>query len=508
MSGKVILEGSYKEYLSDAEDLSPDLGNWHHTITLSLRGGAPIEETAAGVRYGISSEDVEVIERWAAKNNFSVDSINVEAKTIKISGKLSCLAESFDVHVKTASAITGHTIFARGGSISVDEELDGIVRGVFGFDQRPIAKPHSRIHPMGSAAPVSYTPKQVAKAYNFPTNLTGAGQTVAILELGGGYNESDLTRYWSLIGVPPVSVTAVGVDGQANTPSGDPNSADGEVCLDIDVVGGIAPGAKIAVYFAPNTDQGFLDGINAVIYDKVRKPKVLSISWGSAEANWQPQTMLAFNTAFQDAQGLGITVCVASGDNGADDGVGDGKNHVDFPASSPWVLACGGTSLQVNYNGVISSEVVWNNGANGGSSGGGVSNQFTRPLYYQGKIGAPGTGRAVPDVAGNADPDTGWIVIVDGQQTVIGGTSAVAPMWAALIALCNQATKEPAGWIGKVLYLSAPKGTFRDITEGNNGVPGLTQGYPAGVGYDCCTGLGSPNGTNLAALLQRHRGAK
>jgi kumamolisin len=183
--------------------------------------------------------------------------------------------------------------------------------------------------------------------------------------------------------------------------------------LDIEVAGSIAPGANIAVYFAPNTDQGFIDAITDAVHDTARKASVVSISWGGAEDSWTQQSQTAMNAAFQDAATLGVTVTVASGDNGSTDGVGDGSLHVDFPASSPYVLACGGTTLK-GSDGAISSEVVWNEIANNeGATGGGVSNAFALPAY-QSSAGVPVqpktgfVGRGVPDVAGDADPITGY----------------------------------------------------------------------------------------------------
>ena len=220
--------------------------------------------------------------------------------------------------------------------------------------------------------------------------------------------------------MPQVNVTAIGVDGATNSPSGDPASADGEVNLDIQVAGAVAPASRIAVYFTPNTDQGFYDAISAAIHDKTRKPSVISISWGMPEDRWTPQAMNAFNALFHDAALLGIAVCVAAGDNGSSDGETDGANHVDFPASSPWVLGCGGTTL-IESNGQVSSETVWNDGSQGGATGGGVSQHFSKPAYQQ-KINVPlpidsnPTGRGVPDVAGNADPDTGYFVIVGDEK--------------------------------------------------------------------------------------------
>jgi kumamolisin len=294
-------------------------------------------------------------------------------------------------------------------------------------------------------------------------------------------------------------VTSVPVDGATNQPGQDPNGADGEVELDVEVAGVVAPGASILVFFAPNTTQGFLDAITTAIHGS-NPVDIISISWGGAEPTWTQQALQSYDQAFQDAGALGITVCVASGDNGSSDGQADGAAHVDFPASSPNVLACGGTTLQL-ANGGIQSEVVWNDGANGGATGGGVSETFPLPAYQSpakvpASVNTGFAGRGVPDVAGDADPATGYQIVVDGQSLVIGGTSAVAPLFAGLVALINQQLGKPAGFLNPLLYANAAKGSsFRDIVSGNNGA------YSAGPGWDACTGWGSPVGTAIAQLL-------
>jgi kumamolisin len=203
--------------------------------------------------------------------------------------------------------------------------------------------------------------------------------------------------------------------------------------------------------------------------------------------------MQTFDQVAQEGAALGVTITVAAGDNGSSDGVSGGGNHVDFPASSPHVLACGGTQLE-SLNGSVTGETVWNDGANGGATGGGYSTVFAQPAYQaaiQGK-----TGRGVPDVSGDAAPNTGYNILVDGEQEVIGGTSAVAPLWAGLVALLNQQLNTRLGFLNPTLYaLTEPDNGFRDITQGNNGA------YSAGPGWDPCTGLGSPVGTSLAKLL-------
>jgi kumamolisin len=274
--------------------------------------------------------------------------------------------------------------------------------------------------------------------------------------------------------------------------------------LDIEVAGAVAPAAKIVVYFAPNTDAGFLDAITTAIHDTTNRPSVISISWGGPESAWTQQSMTAFDQAFQAAATMGITVCIASGDNGSGDGVNDGADHVDFPASSPHALACGGTSLQA-ANGKIASEVVWNDGANGGAGGGGISGIFALPPWQNGLQvtsthggSKPLQNRGVPDVSGDADPQTGYDVRVDGRNTVIGGTSAVAPLWAGLIARINSAKGSPVGFVNPQLYKQPA--ALNDIKQGNNG------DFSASAGWDACTGLGSPNGQKVAgALLGKRR---
>ena len=260
------------------------------------------------------------------------------------------------------------------------------------------------------------------------------------------------------------NVVSVGVDQAKNSPTGNPNGPDGEVTLDIEIVGAIVPGATIAVYFTANSDAGFIDAVNRAIHDDTNKPSVISISWGGPESNWTPQSQNAFNEVLQSAAALGVTVCVASGDSGSSDGAAGGEDHVDFPASSPYVLACGGTQLRATKSG-ISSEVVWNDGDQGGATGGGVSAVFALPVWQKGLSVTRTSGgksaltkRGVPDVAGDASPITGYDVIIGGTQTVVGGTSAVAPLWAALIARINAAAGKPAGFLNPKLYRREDRG--------------------------------------------------
>ena len=287
---------------------------------------------------------------------------------------------------------------------------------------------------------------QVAEAYAFPAGTTGQGQTVGIVELGGGFSTQDLTTYFQGLGITPPSVTAVSVDGGQNSPGTDPN-ADGEVMLDIEVVGAVAPAAAIVVYFAPNTDQGFIDAVSTAVHDSTHKPSVVSVSWGESEDAWSAQARTQMEQILTEAGGLGVSVTVAAGDNGSADAVSDGQQHTDFPASAPHALGCGGTSLQAS-GATIQSETVWNDPGDG-ATGGGVSRQFALPSYQSAasvpvNVDTQAAGRGVPDVSGNADPQTGYRILVDGAEQVIGGTSAVAPLWAGLIARLDRARRLPA----------------------------------------------------------------
>lgn len=506
MSSQHILSGSNREHPANSVHAGVPAHHERITITLLLRrraeapAGHDIEKHLSHVEladaFGADADDVRAVKSFAAKNGFEVEKVHIGSRTVVISGERGRLAKEFgaDLHVREIGGKKFHT---RAGHLSVPASLEGRVVAVLGFDERPAASTNHRVHAR-SAAPQTFTPLDLAGLYNFPQG-TGAGQTIAIIELGGGYTDSDLQSYWSQLGISPVSVSSVPVDGADNAPTGDPNGADGEVLLDIEVAGALAPEANIAVYFGPNTDQGFLNAINAAIHDAERKPSVISISWGSGENEWTGQSKFAFNSAFHDAALLGITVLAAAGDNGSSDGEDTGL-HVDFPASSPWVLACGGTSL-IASNGTIVSETVWNDGTNGGATGGGVSNFFSRPAY-QAHASVPfapnhKAGRGVPDVAAVADPETGYDVIIDGQRAVIGGTSAVAPLWAGLVAICNQELGTNLGWMHSALYGTVAKHkVLHDITSGTNGA------YSAKVGWDCCTGLGTPDGQALLKTLR------
>jgi kumamolisin len=514
----IPLAGSERSELPEAVAAGPVDPAEHVQLTIITRRAAALPRTADGSpvrlsqpalrqRYGGVPADLELVASVlrASDPAIVVTSRDAGARRMTVAGPVGALASAFgaDLTLVTSTDPTGAPVTHRyrTGGLQIPAQLDGIVIAVLGLDDRPQATPHIRF---AAAAPaVSYTPPQVASLYNFPAGTDGTGHTVAIIELGGGFAASDLDSYFGSLGITTPSVTSIGVDGGSNVPGQDPQGADGEVLLDIEVVGAVAPGAAQLVYFAPNTDQGFIDAVTTAVH-ALPTPVAVSISWGGPESSWTGQSMTALDQAIADGVALGVTVTAAAGDNGSGDGVTDGQPHADFPASSPHALACGGTSLHGDpATGAISSETVWNDGAGGGATGGGVSTSFALPTW-QATVGVPtnpagAPGRGVPDVAGNADPATGYQILIDGQQTVIGGTSAVAPLWAALVARFAQSLGKSFGLIQQELYAGVQPGRpttgLRDITSGSNGA------YSAGPGWDACTGLGVPDGAALLASL-------
>jgi kumamolisin len=519
----VALEGSHREAPPEPR-IGPAPQQEVIKVTLHLRGRrqqqldrhlAQLAKAPADARqhltreefaqqYGARPADIAAVRRFAANHDLSVVSVHPERRTVELSGTVAAMSSAFGVDLGLHQSATG-VYRGRTGSIHVPKDLAPAIVAVLGIDTRPVARPHFRLSQAAqdgirpaARAPGGFTPGQVASLYQFPSGATGAGQCIALIELGGGFRLDDLQRYFSGVGITsPPTVVAVPVDGTTNAPVGNLNSADGEVVLDIEVAGAVAPGAKIAVYFAPNTDRGFADAVLAAVADQTNQPTVISISWGSAEDGWTAQGRDAMNQAFQAAAAVGISVFAAAGDNGSSDAVQDKHAHVDFPAASSLVVGCGGTSVRA-AGGQITSETVWNDGADGGATGGGVSAITPVPSFQQSinpvSANPPRAhGRGVPDVAADADPVTGYRVLGDDTSTVVGGTSAVAPLWAALIALIQQQIGRSVAPLLPALY-SAPT-AFHDITQGNNGA------YSAGPGWDACTGLGSPIGTALLTAL-------
>jgi kumamolisin len=449
--------------------------------------GPRLSRAECGRRHSTLQTVIDRVVQYAGGHGLTVSHASAAEHCVRLSGTYAEAQSAFEPEQIGRYRWGNRDLICRSGHLHVPPDLAEHVVAIMGFDQRPIARPHFRIRPRTTPAMVAYDPTQVAQRYGFPTDVTGANETIALIELGGGYEASQVSSYFAAKNIHRTgTLEAVSVDDTSTSPSGGAGGPDGEVQLDIEVAGSIAPAANIAVYIGGNSSRAFLDTVSAAVHDAQRSPGIVSISWGGPETGWATQDLDAMDQLFQTAATLGITVCVASGDSGASDGSADGSLTVDFPASSPHVLGCGGTRLPPQ-----GAETAWNDGAEGGASGGGYSGHFSRPNW---QTGNDQTGRGVPDVAGDADPATGYTVAIDGETTVVGGTSAVAPLWAALIALINQSLGAKVGFVNAALY--ATPSALTDITSGNN------NGYNCGPGWDPVTGLGSPKGEAVLSALK------
>ncbi|MGH3854367.1 MAG: S53 family peptidase [Pseudonocardiaceae bacterium] len=461
------------------------------------RDRQPVSRATVATSYGSDPADLARVEEFAKQFGLHIEESEPARRTVRLSGTVEQMNKAFGVQLGAYQHVEG-TYRGREGHLHVPRHLVGIVERVSGLTNRPLARPHLRTRPRNLS---NFPATQIGQLYDFPTNPNGAGVCIGIIELGGGYTQQDLDTYFGALGLATPTIVEVDVDGATNN-YGDP--ADGEVELDIEAAGTIAPGATIAVYFAPNTEQGFIDAITTATFDTQNNPAILSISWGAPEdAGWTAAGLSGMDSAFATAAAAGITVLVAAGDNGSNDRVGDGLAHCDFPASDPYVIACGGTTLNVDDNGTLIGEMVWNDNF-GGATGGGISDKFPLPPW-QSNIGVPPSvndgisiGRGVPDVTADADPGTGYDVFVDGQWMVIGGTSAVAPLYAGLLAVIISSVGFNLGFFTPYLYSLNGTNVFVDIDSGTNQVS-PAPGYNADPGWDACSGLGRIDGNNLLA---------
>jgi len=491
--------------------------------------------------YGADPADLEKIATWAKANKLEVLETSVPMRRVQVQGTIQDIERAFSLQLNEYQHPEDGQYRGREGDVHVPAELFGVVEGVFGLDTRKVGHPRRRRSNLKGVAlnslktktsnpfPGTFYPPQVAQLYSYPANLDGSKQNVAIFAFNGapstdphgGYSSPALKTYFEqVLGGKTPAITDVVVQGPGNDPGPDTQASDqqgdstGEVMLDMCVVGSVAPGANIFMYFTEFTSQGWLDALHEAITDN-NAISVISISYGNPEDDpqgaWSKMGVRVVNQAFQAAVAKGITICVASGDDGSSDQESNGA-HVDFPASSPFVLGVGGTKL-VAASGApptIAEETVWNEQMQDeGAGGGGISAVFTKPSYQNGVNVPPSAntphkiGRGVPDVCAVADPVTGVVVMhIDGKHLEqIGGTSAAAPLWAALVARLNQGLGANCGFLNPVLYTKCANGVLRDITVGNNGA------YSAGPGWDACTGLGSPDGQRLLHALSGNVGA-
>ncbi|WP_375382821.1 protease pro-enzyme activation domain-containing protein [uncultured Sphingomonas sp.] len=450
--------------------------------------------TLRQVREEAQAANIAAVTAFAAAAGLDVIEVDAAQRRMQLRGSASAMEAAFGTELHHYER-DGASYRGREGTLSLPADVAEHVLAVLGLDTTPVATAKFVPH-RGTTQPTGFLPTEVAALYGLGSRQA-AGQCIGIIELGGGYTAADNTVAFEAMDLPVPDIVAIGIGGAANNP-GDTSGANGEVALDIQVAGGVAPGARLAIYFAPNTSQGFADAISQAVHDETNKPSVLSISWGGPESGWTGQAIAAMSAAFRDAAMLGVTVTAASGDSLATDGATDGKAHVDYPASDPLVLGCGGTRVTAAA-GKRHGETVWK--SNGGGTGGGVSALFAKPDYQaKANVPAAGTakgGRGVPDVAGDADPDSGYRIVTGGKTGLIGGTSAVAPLWAAIVAGLNAHRSSPVGQMQAALY-GTPV-ACHDITKGDNRSGAV--GYDAAGGWDPCTGLGSPNGPEIEKLF-------
>jgi len=472
-------------------------------------------------RYGAADGDLAQVRQFTQEHGLRVTDSDRARRTVWLSGTVAQMDRAFGVDLGRYESDTG-SYRGREGHILLPAGLADIVEGVFGLDNRQMARPLIARAQTPNASLSPLTPPQVAALYDFPKGSAN-GQTIGLLEFGGGYLPGDIQAFFSGLGLTTPDIVNVSVDGATNSFGGGTNE-DIEVALDIDVAGGIARDSKIAVYFAPWTEQGWVDAVTAAVHDAANAPSVLSISWGWAEnqalgqVDWTPAAIQAVNTTFAEAALVGMTVFAASGDDGSNCQIGDGKAHVIYPASDPYVTACGGTSIE-NVSGSSFTEATWNDN---GVTGGGISDifgctpQFPALPTWQAWANVPGSvndghhGRGVPDIAGNADPSSGYMLTINGRPDgPIGGTSAAAPAYAGLVALLNANIGEPrgqatVGYLNPALYVLQSPYVFRDVADGGSNAAGGAPGYTSVAGWDACTGEGSVRGM---ALLTALRGA-
>jgi kumamolisin len=463
-------------------------------------------------RYGAAQADLDMVARVSATYGLAVVERSCARRTVVLSGSVAQMNRAFAVELGQYQSATG---VYRGyeGSIGVARELGDVVEGVFGLDNRPVGA--RRNGPPGAA---KLTPPRVARLYDFPSLDQVGGQTIGILEFGGGYRSADLQA--SIAGINQTEILNLPVPVPVDVPVDRVNNSPGnlyidlEVTLDIVVAAAVAPGAGIAVYFAPLNEQGWVDAITTAVHDAVNQPSVLSISWGMAEFQtlrnwtWSWSAMLAVNDAFREAAALGVTVLAASGDDGSNDAVSDGWAWADFPGSSPWVTCCGGTIL-TNVSGSAFTEGTWNDYVylRTGVTGGGISDVFDIPSWQAGASLPPSAnpgnrrGRGVPDIAGNASPFSGYPILVEGGPQTASGTSAVAPLYAGLVALLNAKLAHSIGFLNPTLYQYAGS-VCRDIADNIGDRTDRAPGYVSGPGWDACTGLGVVRGGALLDALR------
>ncbi|MEV6591174.1 S53 family peptidase [Streptomyces acidicola] len=514
-----VLVGSARPAKADAtrvRDADPEAPV---KVTISLRGKVATEGVPNERR-----EDAEKTKTVLERYGLTVDDVRLQPGSIEASGSVSAMNAAFHVDLGIYRSAEQGEFRGREGELKIPAELDGIVTGVFGLDQRRVAR---RAVAKGSGFTGTFTPDDLEKQYNFPAGH-GEGQKIGIAEFPGGYFDDDLRAFCTGHNLPTPQVTVVplgynpprSLQALRQLPAQQMrDAAEGlpEVMMDVQIIAGLCPEAQISVYFAPFSQKGWIDLLDQVIADR---PVCLSVSWGFPEddPDWAQIGPAEIDKRLEGLAKLGITVCVASGDDGCGDGLADGRAHADFPSVSAFVLGVGGTMIDTS-----GQEVAWwqapghrtNTVGGTGASGGGVSALVQRPEWQQqiqvDSLNPDGIkGRVVPDVAALAGPP-GYDLTLLGKPAPNGGTSAAAPVWASMIARVNASL--PAGkqqrFLTPLLYQSGSNGrplaraACRDIATGhdNRSHPPAV-GYLVTAGYDAVTGWGVPDGVALLKALQ------
>lgn len=463
-------------------------------------------------RYASTREDIARVAAFYESQDLRIVETSRRRRAVSLSGTPGQLSRAFGVELGDYENAVGRYL-SHEGPVSLPRDLAGTIEGVLGLDDRPLHTPHLAV----AFRPAEhYTHAlEVSKIYNFPEDADGRGQTIGILCLGGGFHFSDVSAYFARCGLKQPRITVVELFGAKNSPAPretlagfarklergdtegmkhDPHAMQImwtiEATMDVELAATFAPGAHIVVYFAPNNERGRFSGLSRALADTVHRPSIFSYSWGAPEDSIARQVLRVMDRCYELAALRGVTICVSSGDSG--------RTRVNFPASSPHVLACGGTHLHID-NGAV-RESVWNetHGSMQMSSSGGFSHVFACPAWQPAalaeKCGAKG-GRGVPDVAAKADLATGYEIVAGNHTVPMGGTSAAAPLWAGLIARLNQKLKARVGYLSPLLYTHRFAQATHDITAGTNGT------YNAMPGWDPCTGKGAPDGKALLAAL-------
>ncbi len=469
-----------------AEASTPGTAAYGHYLTAAQFDAA----------YAPTQAQVNTVAAYLRSKGLSVTRVSGNRESLDVTGTTATVKAAFGTTESTYQDPYAHRDFyANDHAVVLPSSIAGLVSAVAGLDDHTVRTPDlvRKANVTPHATPSGVTPSQIDTAYRInKTGENGSGETVALWEFDG-YNASDLSTYNSTYGLSGPAATTVSVDS-ANYNS-NPGQGEGEVELDSEVVRAVAPQATQLVYEAPNSDQGEIDIANAIV--SADKVSAISISWGSCEQDTTPSVMTAVNSSFEQAVAEGISIYSAAGDDGSRDCTGStsgsGVLAVDFPGTSVYDTSVGGTTLTMGSGGAYSSESAWD------TSGGGVSTLYSRPSWQPGS----GTMRTVPDVASNADPNSGYAIYTGGSWQQIGGTSAAAPLWAGFTTLYNQkaaaASKANLGFANPAIYGigegSSYSSALHDITTGGN------QDYNAGVGYDEVTGWGSPIADSLMTAL-------